>query len=131
MMRNLICLTLLFAAATMAAADGAPRAAKTKRIWRVSAMVLAAATSADAASSWGKAEANPLLQGPGGRFTARGLALKGGMAGGLLAAQWWLQRRHPGSARASAITNFGLAAVYTGVAVRNWPVERVPAHLRR
>jgi hypothetical protein len=82
-------------------------------------------TTADAWSPYGRIEANPILQGPGDRFSARSIGIKAGIAGGIIASQWMFQRKHPGAAKAAAITNFGMAAVFSGVAIRN---KRLPNH---
>ncbi len=99
--------------------------ARPSKLWRISVAALAAGSTADAWSSYGRTEANPLLQGPGGQFSARGIGLKAAIAGGAVATQWFLQRKHPDSAKAFAVTNFGMAAVFSGIAVRN---KRLPAY---
>jgi hypothetical protein len=89
------------------------------KLWRISVAALAAGSAADAWSSYGRVEANPLLRNPTGRFSAQSIGLKAAIAGGTVTAQWFMLRRHPGSAKVAAITNFGMAAVFGGVAVRN------------
>ena len=98
--------------------------AKPSRLWRISVAALAAGSAADAWSSWGRAEANPLLQGPGGRFSTKALGFKAAVAGGSVAAQWLILRKRPETARAAALTNFGMTAAFAGVAARNHSIRR-------
>jgi hypothetical protein len=86
------------------------------KLWRVSAAVLGAVTIADMHSSVGRIEANPLLQSSNGRFSNRGIALKGLVVGGALGAQWLLIRKNPSAAPYAAGINFAAAAL-TGAAV--------------
>lgn len=97
-----------------------PGAQKGSKWWRWSVGALAAGSAADAWSSMGRPEANPFLaSGPGGRFSSRAIGIKAAVAGGSVAAQWLILRKRPESARAAAITNFGMAGLFTGVAIRN------------
>ena len=59
-----------------------------QKLLRISMGFLAAATVPDAATSWNRAEMNPVLQGPNGRFGAKGMSLKFALAGSTIAAQW-------------------------------------------
>lgn len=76
-----------------------------------------AGTSLDAASSWGQPELHPLLRNSRGEFGGRGLAVKLGVFGGVEVVKWKLARRHGKTARALSLVP---AAMYGGVAVRNW-----------
>src|SRR5438046_1590033 len=58
------------------------------KLWRVSVAILGAVTIADMQSSAGRMEANPLLASSNGRFTNRGMALKGVGVGAMVGAQW-------------------------------------------
>ena len=91
-----------------------------QKLLRISMGVLAAATVADAATSWNRMEANPLLQGPNGRFGAKGMSLKFALAGSTIAAQWMMSKKMPGSARTMAIANYSMSGILTGVAVHNF-----------
>src|SRR5689334_7193683 len=71
---------------------------KAKKLWRVSAAVLTAATIADASSSWNQREGNPLLRGPNGQFGSQAIAIKGALVGSTLLAQHYLLKRKPESA---------------------------------
>jgi len=87
------------------------------RLWPVSAVSYAGAQAADAASSCGRAEVNPLY---GQRFTARDAALKGGITAAVLLTEWVMGRRSPRLRRSLAFVNFGLAGATAGVAWRNY-----------
>jgi hypothetical protein len=93
--------------------------ARPSKLWRISVAVLAAGSAADAWSSYGRSETNPLLRNSGGRFSAQAIGIKAAVAGGTVAAQWLVLRKRPETAKAAAITNFGMAALFSGVAVRN------------
>ena len=86
------------------------------KLWRMSAAVLGAVTIADMQSSIGRREGNALLQSPNGRFSSRGIALKGLIVGGALGAQWLLIRKNPKAAGYAAGINFAAASL-TGAAV--------------
>jgi hypothetical protein len=93
--------------------------ARPSKLWRFSVAVLAAGTAADAWSSYGHMETNPLLRGPGGRFSGKAIGIKAAVAGSSVAAQWLILRKRPETARSAAITNLGMAGVFFGVAARN------------
>lgn len=80
------------------------------------------ATSADAATSWGRVELHPMLRSADGRFGARGLALKFGIFGAVELAKWRLAKRYPRE-RWVRVLSLGPAAAFGGVAVRNWSVR--------
>lgn len=101
-------------------ASAEPRMRKVYR-WSVAAM--AGATALDAASSWGRLEANPVLRGPGGRFGMKGVLIKGLMMGGALAVQRRFGHDHP---KATAISNFATAGAFSAVAAYNWRLAAVP-----
>lgn len=77
------------------------------------------ATSADAASSWGRVELNPVLRSSDGRFGARGLAIKGTFAIGVEIIKWRLAKRHPRERWVRALSLVPAAAFGT-VSARNW-----------
>src|SRR5690348_2401299 len=125
MLRRLACFVVLAVTCfaeprpiTIAHVEDAPRR-HTSRLWVASCMALIAATSADMASSWGRNEANPMLRSGDGRFGARGASIKLAMAGAMIAPQFFVMRRAPGSQRLFTIANFAQAGLYTGVAIRN------------
>jgi len=88
--------------------------------WWASVATLVGSSLLDAHSSWNRLEANPLLQDPTGRFSSRGLALKLGIAGGLVATQYLLLRHNPRAERYATVLNFGVSAAFTAAAVRNY-----------
>ena len=96
-------------------------------LWLVSIPVFIAANVLDASSSWGKPESNRVLQGSTGRFDGRSVALKFGIAGGMIAGEYSLIRllkRNPASRdaalSASAWSNFVGAGVLSGAAIHNY-----------
>ena len=87
--------------------------------WRASVAALAAATIGDTYTSLERRENNPLLRSPDGRFRIRGMAIKGAITGGAIAAQWVMLRRTPQAEPVAATANFAVALIVTGVAGRN------------
>src|SRR5882724_13264198 len=75
------------------------------KLWRVSVAILGAVTIADMQSSVGRMEANPLLSSSDGRFSGRGMALKGVGVGAMVGAQWLLLRKNPKAAPWAAGAN--------------------------
>jgi hypothetical protein len=105
------------------------RAPRSRNAWLVSIPVFVLANVLDAHSSWGKPEANRLLQGRQGRFDGRSVALKSLIAGGIIAGEYGLARSRSGgdgSAGAvylgSACSNFVTAAILSVTAMRNYDV---------
>jgi hypothetical protein len=92
--------------------------------WKVSAIVLVGALAADAATSWGKREINPLVPTANGQFGGRSLGLKAGVAGGSLVAQHFLLKKSPQAERAMTFANFGMAGLLTSAAVSNSRVSK-------
>lgn len=100
-----------------------------KKFW-VSVAVLGAATFADAYSSRGRVERNPLLRNEYGRFSAgRAIGLKSATAASLVGIELWMMHRHPGpeSERLSTMTNLVSAGVFAGTAMYNTQNGRSPA----
>lgn len=93
------------------------------RVWIASTVALLAATSLDAASSWGKYEGNPLLRSGNGTFGAQGVSLKFAIAGAMLAPQL-LFRKNRRATKFFTIANFAQAGMFTGIAVRNFGIPR-------
>jgi hypothetical protein len=88
-----------------------------KRLWKWSIAALAAANTADAASSFGRYELNPVLG--VGRFCPRATGIKFGISSAAIGAQYLMLRRRPEAARKAAWVNFTLAGATAGIAVRN------------
>lgn len=81
---------------------------------RVSQITVISAASADAASSWGQYEMNPVLG--RGQFGARQLAIKGGVSVGGIYAWNRLGARHP---KVVTVVNFGMTALLGWAAAHN------------
>lgn len=63
--------------------------------YRISQIAIVGAMTADIASSWGCAEANPLLRSADGRFYAKGTAIKVGVTSAGLLMTHLLKRKFP------------------------------------
>ena len=85
--------------------------------------MLAGADAADAASSWGKIEANPLVR-SGHTFSYGSLAIKIGAVTAGMAAQHYILRMAPNKAPLFATTNLAAAAMLGVVAQHNMHVPR-------
>jgi hypothetical protein len=109
---------LLFIVLLLPAASGAQRRSRWRAAWRVSQAVLAGADAADAASSWGKNEMNPLVR-VGGRFSYGSLAIKLGALAGGLAAQHYIVRKAPERMPLLASANLAIAGLLGSIAARN------------
>lgn len=97
------------------------QAASWRGIWRATEAALVAGNAADAASSCGMYEMNPLLgRGP---FGARQAALKFGVAGAVLVVEEIAARRAPGVVKPAAAMNAGAAAAFGVMAARNWRLK--------
>jgi hypothetical protein len=68
---------------------------------------------------YGCPEANPLLA-TDGRMGVKGIAVKVGVAAGLVLVQNWWVRRWPGSRRVWTQINFVMGGTTAAVAARNW-----------
>ena len=107
---------------TVATVADNPHDRVANRLWIASLVSAAAGTSLDAATSWRQWEGNGLLASSDGRFGAKGLALKAGLAGALIVPQICL--RHHKNLRASfTAANFAEAGVFTGVSIHNLQVR--------
>ncbi len=116
-LRYLVVLALLSAQLLSAQTPHSGR--KTRKLWWVALAALAAASAADAHSSWGRPEKNALLRGPDGRFGARALGIKLGAVGAAGLAQWLALRHRPRWEGSLAALNFTLAAWTGGVGASN------------
>jgi hypothetical protein len=113
MLKRVMGLLVLFGA--MLSAENGDRGRK--RLWKWSVAVLATANAADAISSAGRYELNPVLgMGP---FGARAMGIKIGISTATVGVQYLILRRHPEAARKAAIWNFGMAGLTGGIAARN------------
>jgi hypothetical protein len=95
------------------------------KVWLVSALALLAATSVDASSSWGKYETNPLLASADGRFGARGVSIKFGLAAATIVPQI-LMRKNRGVTRVFTIANFGETVMFVPIVKHNYGISSPP-----
>jgi hypothetical protein len=112
---------LLMTVFLLPAAAGADKPARWRAVWRVSQALLTGATAADAASSWGKNEANPLLQ-TTQRFSYGSLAIKLGAVAGGLTVQHYIVRKAPYETPLFATANLAVAGMLSAVAAHNMNV---------
>jgi len=119
--------TLLFLSAflTPAFSQQEPPPRGFGKLWKVSLVALAGATTVDAVSSWNRPEANPILRNSNGQFNAQGVGIKIGLVGTMALAQYFLVRKAPRSERAFAVANFAAAGAFGVAAIHNW--SSVPA----
>ena len=122
-MRRIPVFLLLSIGLILPAASAADRPAHWRAVWRISQTFLAGADAADAASSWGKNEANPLVR-AGQRFSYSSLAIKLGALGGGLAVQHYAVRKAPELTPLFASANLATATMLGVVAARNMQVPR-------
>jgi hypothetical protein len=108
-------LALLSVLTLVSAAGGASR---WRTVWHLSQAMLTAGDAADAASSWGKNEANPLVR-AGQRFSYGSLAIKMGALTGGLVAQRYIVRQAPHKTPLFACANLAAAAMLGVVAEHN------------
>lgn len=107
-------------AAVRALVQSDTRQAKPKIMeWKFSLLALAAAHSADAATSWNKRELNPLLSPTGGAFGAQMLAIKCAVTAGSITMQAVLLKHHPQLAKMFARFNFIESGVIGATAIHN------------
>jgi len=115
----------------LAAIDALSTREHDKNIWFGSLAVLAVAHFLDADSSWGKREANGLLQDANGRFTGSSMAVKIGLVGGYVAIQDATVMSGAIGYRGLAGMNAVVTAIYAVVVARNITVSRTPRTQRR
>jgi len=112
----------------------APSAPSGRNLWKLSLVTLSVANALDVQSSLGKRELNSALASSSGTLGTRGIAIKSGLAGGLMGIEYLvtrgrssdLLRDHPRSRlyRALAIINFAGSGVISGVVIHNYRVPR-------
>jgi hypothetical protein len=91
--------------------------------WKLSLAPVAASQVFDAASSHGMRELNPLLASQDGRFGMQAAGIKFGATAAILGLEYWLVKKHPGSARILSKLNWTSAAVTTGFAFHNFAIR--------
>lgn len=87
--------------------------------WKLSLLALAAAHSADAATSWNKRELNPMLSPSSGAFGLQTLAIKWAITGGSMGLQAILLRRRPQLSKMFAGINCMESGVIGATAIHN------------
>ncbi len=102
---RLAALALLLAASLAQRGDG-------QTAYRASVAAVAGCAAADAWSSYGRVELNPVLAGRGQRFDGRSVAIKAGITGAWLGAQWIWRRNQ----RAYRVGNWVMAGAWCGAA---------------
>lgn len=90
-----------------------------RKEWKFSLLALAAAHSADAATSWNKRELNPLLSPSSGAFGAQMLAVKCAITAASVGLQAIVLRRRPELAKMFARVNFLESGVIGATAIHN------------
>jgi len=103
--------------AALLAAPSFAEGPKKSKFWRASLFVLASASAADACTSWGQQEANPLVRGPSGSFGARSATMKVSFTGAAMFLQWRMLKKDPKMTPYFATANMAVAGVLTGAAV--------------
>jgi hypothetical protein len=89
-----------------------------QRNWNFSVAFFAGAQVMDAISSHGAIEQNPVLG--RGQFGGRQIAIKAGIASGVILAERMILRRHPETRTFWTWTNYATGTAIAAVAVRNW-----------
>ena len=103
--------------AALLAAPSFAEGSRKNKLWRASLFVLASASAADACTSWGQLEANPLVRGANGAFGVRSATMKVSLTGAAMLLQWRMARRDPRMTPYFATANMAVAGVLTGAAV--------------
>jgi hypothetical protein len=91
--------------------------------WKWSLAPVLASQALDSASSYGMRELNPVLGGSDGRFGMQSTAIKAGVTGALIGAEYLIVRAHPRSARVFTKLNWAVAAVTFGLAAHNYSIR--------
>jgi hypothetical protein len=114
---------LLFTVLLLPSASAADRPARWRTVWRVSQVLLAGADAADAASSWGKHETNPLVR-TGQSFGYGSMAIKLGALTSGVVAQHFILRKAPYQTPLFASANLAVAGILGAAAVHNMHVPK-------
>ena len=98
-----------------------------QRNWNISVAFFVGANAMDTMSSRGAIETNPVLG--RGQFGGRQMAIKSGIAGGVLLAERMILRKHPETRNFWTWANYGTGTAIAAVAARNWnlPASVQPA----
>jgi hypothetical protein len=93
------------------------------RSWRISVAPLIASQVLDVSSSYGMRELNPLLSSANGGFEMKGAAIKLGVTGAVVGAEYLIVRKYPRSARVISKLNWTSGIVTTGFAIHNYAIK--------
>lgn len=105
--------------------DPPKRFSRDTALLNTSYAAMVGANVADAVTSHGKYEANPILRGADGRYdSTRGTLLKAAVIGGLIGTQYLITRKRPEWKRTLAWANFAIAGGLSAVAVHNAGIPR-------
>jgi hypothetical protein len=96
-----------------------PTATRGRTFYRWSLAVLAAAGVADAASSWHRPEANPVVAGSGSTFGMGSVAIKLGLVGSSFVLERVILRHRPDLYRHIAWLNLGIAGAQGAIVAHN------------
>ncbi len=91
--------------------------------WKISLAPLVASQALDVSSSYGMRELNPLLASANGGFEMKGAAIKLGVTGVVVGAEYLIVRKYPRSARVISRLNWTTGIVTTGFAVHNYAIR--------
>jgi hypothetical protein len=91
--------------------------------WKWSLAPVLASQALDSTSSYGMRELNPILGGSDGRFGMQSVAIKLGVTGMLLGAEYLIVRAHPRAAQVFTKLNWAAAVVTFGVAAHNYAIK--------
>ena len=94
-----------------------------KHRWAVSLAPLVASQVLDTSSSYRKRELNPLLASPNGAFGMKATSIKFASIGGLVAVEYLLVKKYPGSAKLFSILNWTTSGITTSLAVHNYGIH--------
>ena len=93
------------------------------RAWKISLAPLVASQALDVSSSYGMRELNPLLASANGGFEMKGAAIKLGVTGAVVGAEYLIVRKYPRSARVISRLNWTSGIVTTGFAIHNYAIK--------
>jgi hypothetical protein len=91
--------------------------------WKISLAPLVASQALDVSSSYGMRELNPLLASANGGLEMKGAAIKLGITGAAVGAEYLIVRKFPRSARMISRLNWTSGIVTTGFAIHNYVIR--------
>ena len=93
------------------------------RAYLASLLLVAGGNGMDIASSYGKRELNPLLQGADGRFDMSSVGRKMAMVSAMELPQLFVVRRSPRRMKMFTLANFALSGVLMGISAHNFGIS--------